>query len=476
MLWSIVILIAANAATIAAMLLVRRRAPEGSYFTDGDRASGVFGVLAGGFAIFAGFIIFLAFTTYDQSRSGGEAEALTVVQQFETAEFLPPAMHDRLAGELVCYGRSVVHQEWPQMEDGKGGDTINPWAVALFRSLKLANPTSASEQAAYAKWLDQTSDREEARSDRLHGAEGIIPTSIWLVLFLIAGVVFAFMLFFADSGEGAASQAMLMGSATTVIVLTLLAINALDNPYRRGLGQIKPVAMERSLRILDSARAVVNDTAPLPCDARGAPGVVLMEDASRAASTATSSSRRPCCSRWRRSRPPGRPTSRRAGTASRREAQSASIAARVESTRAANVANRQAQIDVALFTQWVDAYARDETELADFYRKRFRAEFQPAFEAWVATKPRTNPDAPLSPFAMPQYKLAATAQADAPRGAGRRVLAARRGASSSAPTTTRSPSCCSPRRCSSRASAPGCARRRRGWSSSGSATPCSSAA
>jgi hypothetical protein len=92
--------------------------------------------------------------------------------------------------------------------------------------------------------------------------------------------------------------------------------------------------------------------------------------------------------------------------------QSASIAARVESTRTADVANRQAQIDVALFTQWVDAYARDETELAGFYRKRFRDEFRPAFEAWVATRPRANPSAPLSPFAMPQYKLAATAQAD----------------------------------------------------------------
>ena len=269
-LWSIVILLVANVATIGAMLLVRRRAPEGSFFADGDRASGVFGVLAGGFAIFAGFIIFLAFTSYDQSRSGGEAEALTVVQQFETAEFLPPAMHDRLTGELVCYGRSVVHQEWPRMEEGRGGDTINPWAVALFRSLRLANPTSNSEQSAFDKWLDQTSDREQARSDRLHGAEGIIPTSIWLVLFVIAGVVFAYMLFFADSGERADSQAMLMGSATTVIALTLLAINALDNPYRDAVGEIKPVAMERSLRILDRERAVVNETAPVPCDARGA--------------------------------------------------------------------------------------------------------------------------------------------------------------------------------------------------------------
>jgi hypothetical protein len=88
--WSILTLVAAVAVAITAMLLVRRRAPEGSYFADGDRASGVFGVLATGFAIFAGFVIFLAFTSYDQSRAGSEAEALTLIQQFETAQFLPP--------------------------------------------------------------------------------------------------------------------------------------------------------------------------------------------------------------------------------------------------------------------------------------------------------------------------------------------------------------------------------------------------
>ena len=65
-----VITIVVTALAIAAMLFVRRRAPEGSYFTDGDRASGVFGVLASGFAILLGFIIFLAFTSYDESPRG----------------------------------------------------------------------------------------------------------------------------------------------------------------------------------------------------------------------------------------------------------------------------------------------------------------------------------------------------------------------------------------------------------------------
>jgi hypothetical protein len=59
----------------------------------------------------------------------------------------------------------------------------------------------------------------------------------------------------------------------------------------------------------------------------------------------------------------------------------------------------------------VDAYAREETMLADFYFKRFRAEFKPAVTAWLATRPIRNPDAPLTPFAMPQYRLAATADA-----------------------------------------------------------------
>jgi hypothetical protein len=87
-------------------------------------------------------------------------------------------------------------------------------------------------------------------------------------------------------------------------------------------------------------------------------------------------------------------------------------AARIESTRASGVANRQVQIDVALFTQFIDAFAQDQTELANFYRARFREEFKPAFEAWVATKPRVNPDAPLTPFELPQYRLAANAEAE----------------------------------------------------------------
>lgn len=84
-----------------------------------------------------------------------------------------------------------------------------------------------------------------------------------------------------------------------------------------------------------------------------------------------------------------------------------SNAARVESTRDSDRANALTQVDVALFTQWVNAYATGEKELSDFYFARFRPEFKPALDAWIATRPRTNPNAPLTPFAMPQYRSAA---------------------------------------------------------------------
>jgi Protein of unknown function (DUF4239) len=267
----VAILVVTVAVAVGVMLFVRRRAPEGSFFSDGDRASGVFGVLATGFAIFAGFVIFLAFTTYDQSRAGAEAEALLVVQQFETAQFLAPETRDRLSGEIICYGRSVVDTEWPEMQEGDLDEAINPWGIALFRTIQTADPSGTVQETAFAKWLDQTSDREEARRDRIHGAAGITPTTIWIVLLLSASIVFCFMLFFADPAEMKRSQGMLVGSATTIVVVTLLAIYALDNPYRPGLGSIQPDAMERSLAILDEAQADLGITIDLPCDADGMP-------------------------------------------------------------------------------------------------------------------------------------------------------------------------------------------------------------
>ena len=267
--WAALIVAGVTAVAVGSMLLVRRRAPEGSYFADGDRAAGVFGVLATGLAVLLGFVVFLAFESLDTSRSGAKAEAQIVAEQFETAQLMPVAVRGRFSGELVCYARSVVYQEWPRMESGSLGDAYNPWGVTMFATLKGTDPRSASEQAAYGKWLDQRTDREEARADRTHGAEGVIPDPLWIVLFVSAGIIFVFMLFFADSAERPFVQGTMMGSVAVVISSTLLLLWFLDHPYSESVGGLRPVAMQRTVDQLTHEQGIADGHFEIPCDEQG---------------------------------------------------------------------------------------------------------------------------------------------------------------------------------------------------------------
>ena len=268
---ALVILVGVTAGAITLMLVVRRTAPDGGYFADGDRASGVFGVLAAALSVLLGFLIFLAFDSYDSSRAGAEAEALVVAQQVEAAQLLPSAASADLTGELVCYARWVIDEEWARMRDGTLGADINPWSGAMFHTIETIEPSSSNEEAAYGQWLELTSTREEARRDRVHGAAGLVPTPLWGALFFITLVVVLYMLFFADSTERAVVQAMLMGSVVAVITSMLLLLNMLDDPFQPGAAGIDPTAMERTLVIIDQQLAVVGMELDPPCGASGAP-------------------------------------------------------------------------------------------------------------------------------------------------------------------------------------------------------------
>ncbi|HEV3091744.1 MAG TPA: hypothetical protein VGX91_09955 [Candidatus Cybelea sp.] len=82
---------------------------------------------------------------------------------------------------------------------------------------------------------------------------------------------------------------------------------------------------------------------------------------------------------------------------------------RVQSAEAAGRANALTTIDVTLFLNYVTAIERGDARTAEFIFRRFRPEMRPAMDAWLATRPFSNPKAPLSPFTMPEYSLRTTA-------------------------------------------------------------------
>jgi hypothetical protein len=265
----IVILVVGAASGL--MLLVRRRAPEGSYFNDGDRAAGVFGVLATGFSVLLAFIIVLGYQAFDDARSGAESEAILVAQQVETAQYFAEPARSLLSGQLVCYARTVVGPEWQALETGALDAQINPWAGRMFQTTKQVNPQTGVEQSAYDTWMSQTQERELARNARIHGAPGLIPLPMWVVLYVLATILFTYMLFFADSAERAVTQVLLMASVTVVVVSSLLLINFFNHPFGTGVGTLEPSAMERILHLVESEMPAVGIDVSPPCDGNGNP-------------------------------------------------------------------------------------------------------------------------------------------------------------------------------------------------------------
>jgi hypothetical protein len=87
-------------------------------------------------------------------------------------------------------------------------------------------------------------------------------------------------------------------------------------------------------------------------------------------------------------------------------------ALRVESTRDSTLAGQYRLYDVILVNNWINAYTQGNTKLATIYEKRFRPEFRPTFEAWLALDPFNSPNAPPGPLFMPQYKVSLSETAD----------------------------------------------------------------
>jgi hypothetical protein len=79
-------------------------------------------------------------------------------------------------------------------------------------------------------------------------------------------------------------------------------------------------------------------------------------------------------------------------------------AARAEANRASLSALNANNLDVTAFDTWFSAYVAGNKTAVAIAEKRFTPNFRGAFDAWLATNPETNPNAPPGPTYMPQYK------------------------------------------------------------------------
>jgi len=260
----------AASAAVTVMFLIRRRAPVGGYFADSDRASGVFGVLGTSFAVMLAFVIFLGFESYGNARNEAGREAVSVTELFDTAELFSAPARDDLRAQLICYARSVIHEEWPAMRTERQSVVTKGWVDQMSTRFDSLDITGEKQSVAYDHWSTIDAARQEARRGRLAEASPVVPSPLWIILAVGAMVSVAYVWLYADPSERFVVQAMMIGSVTAMVVVSLLVVNFLDQPYENGSGSIYPVEMTRSLRIMEDHQGVTEPLRP-PCDANGRP-------------------------------------------------------------------------------------------------------------------------------------------------------------------------------------------------------------
>jgi uncharacterized membrane protein len=267
MVLSLLVIVFATVCAVAVMLVVRSVAPPGGYMRGMESADGIFSAAGAGLAVVLAFVIFTVFSSYENGREAAGQEAVAAQQMYQTAAFFPDKM-EALRGDVVCYSRSVIHEEWPAMQHDQESSVTQGWVDHLISDIQQAHIQGNGQGAALEHWLQLSEDRQEARRTRIAESQPFVPEFVWLVLTLMVVVVVLFQCLFADPRATAFGQAVAMASMGATLFAALTLIWVLDRPFNDRGAEITPSRMEASLTIMSHSATLPS---PLPCDADGNP-------------------------------------------------------------------------------------------------------------------------------------------------------------------------------------------------------------
>lgn len=264
----VVVVLGAVAIGVGLMYAVRHVATPDAFRADITReTAATFGVVGTAFAVLLAFVVFVGFQSYASARDAAASEASAVTTMFRTAMFWGPKQRDELQGQLACYARAVVRDDWPRMAHEKSSAIVDEWRLDLEATIRRLDLRTAAQRAAFSQLLDERDVRSDARRRRLLEASPLVSSPVWLILAFGAVATVCFVLLFTDRRQPFSGQAVLIGVVSAVVAASLLLVWLLDHPYEGKSGSIKPTEMQRTIASMGREAPALSP----PCDESGTP-------------------------------------------------------------------------------------------------------------------------------------------------------------------------------------------------------------
>ena len=268
------IVVAVVLASIGLLWLFRRSRWNARFSGEVGEHDKAFDFLGTAFAVLLAFVVLEAYESYNDAKSGAEEEAEAVLQLSRTVEAFRPQEHARLEGLLTCYGRAVVHSGWPAMGREESSPLVNDWGTRFREEVLRVDVDSRVTEAYFRQLLAEQDQRIQGRRQRLAEAIRIVPTPLWIVLLIGAGLTIGWVILSAGRRGSFLVQAAVVASVATMVTAALLLVYFLDHPFSDQSGSITPIEMEHTLETIAHEEEDQAVEITPPCNEEGEPETV----------------------------------------------------------------------------------------------------------------------------------------------------------------------------------------------------------
>ncbi len=246
----LVIVIVPTAITMCGPIVVRRLVSMERIVGNNEVAGFKFATLGVIYAVLLGLVVISVWEKYAEADSAVTQESGALASLYRLAGGLATDDQQKLRASLTGYAESVAADDWPAMAEGReSGETRNALGsvYAVILGIQVATPRDAVLLDALLTQADLVTD---ARRERVSLAEGVVPSAIWLVLFLGAALTLGFTFFFGV--ENLRAQVVMAGILALVIFLALFVAVSISHPFTGPLS-VRPEAIVLLADDLDPA-------------------------------------------------------------------------------------------------------------------------------------------------------------------------------------------------------------------------------
>jgi hypothetical protein len=163
-----------------------------------------------------------------------EIATLEVLQR--RATLYPDPTRTQLDDVIRAYARDVADEEWPEQRAGRHPSAAKGQFARLNLLLGDFEPTNLPDRMVHAETLRELTAASEARRARIHATSSGLPSVVWLVVIVGAGLALVGATFFVTVDDRALHMTLVAIMAAFVGLVVFVTV-ALDHPFQ---GDVTP--------------------------------------------------------------------------------------------------------------------------------------------------------------------------------------------------------------------------------------------